>query len=190
MITFATKQRGNIKASDLKTAEQRRQDGKRQEQVRQNRNRNSLSSGPFVLSPSPSATKESSTNDVFDCSHLTPFSKWCKPQYGSEPSSSLAVFLDPAQDVSILESDCLDAGDKIEAEMMETYLSLHPPSVAASEPTANNKSDASETELAGRFSSLSIVCNAMEVDEDEMDIDLPDIDWMQVDCDEMEIDGP
>ena len=30
----------------------------------------------------------------------------------------------------------------------------------------------------------------MEVDEDEMDIDLPDIDWMQVDCDEMEIDGP
>ena len=106
-----------------------------------------------MLSPSPSATKESSTNDVFDCSHLTPFSKCCKPRYGS-------------------------------------YLSLHPPSVAASEPTANNKSDASETELAGRFSSLSIVCNAMEVDEDAMDIDLPEIDWMQVDCDEMEVDGP
>ncbi|CAJ1935367.1 unnamed protein product [Cylindrotheca closterium] len=88
-----------------------------------------------------------------------------------------------AQDV-VSESKSLDAtGDEIEAEMMATYVSLHPSSELA---TGN----ASVTELGKRFSRLSIDCNAMEVDQDEMDIDLPEIDWMQVDIDEMEIDLP
>ena len=49
-------------------------------------------------------------------------------------------------------------------------------------------------ELACLFSKQSLVCNQMEEDEDEMDIDLPteetesDYVWMQVDGDEMEED--
>ncbi|CAJ1933153.1 unnamed protein product [Cylindrotheca closterium] len=94
------------------------------------------------------------------------------------------AFSQPATQDVMPQSDCLNAaGDEIEAEMMATYLSLHPSLELA---TGN----ASVTELAKRFSGLSIDCNAMEVDQDEMDIDLPEIDWMQVDIDEMEIDLP
>ncbi|CAJ1943231.1 unnamed protein product [Cylindrotheca closterium] len=193
MTTFGTKStRRNIK-DDLKTAEQRRQGGQRQALMERNRAKFSspLNAGPFVYNPSPSPTNESSTSstekkiDLFGCSHLAPFSEWYKTQYGCEPSDSLAIFLKPVQDVTSA-SDCLDDGDQIEAEMMETYLSLHP----YLELTANHKADASMNDLAKRFSSLSINCNAMEVDEDEMDIDLPEIDWMQVDIDEMEVDCP
>ncbi|CAJ1933698.1 unnamed protein product [Cylindrotheca closterium] len=86
------------------------------------------------------------------------------------------------------ESDCRDAtaGDNIEAEMMETYLALHP----SLEIAASSKVDASVADLPKRFSCLSVDCNAMEVDQDEMDIDLPEIVWMQVDIDEMEVDLP
>ncbi|CAJ1935357.1 unnamed protein product [Cylindrotheca closterium] len=98
--------------------------------------------------------------------------------------SAPLAFSQPATQDFVSESQGLDAaGDEIEAEMMATYLSLHPSSELAT-------SNASVTELARRFSGLSIDCNAMEVDQDEMDIDLPEIYWMQVDFDEMEIDLP